>query len=83
MYRYDIIIVYRYDILVHDIYKLYTYQDTDPYELLEQDIEKFNKTGEVVLIGDFNARTGNKIDYVSDFNDDDAETFVRNSDVTV
>ena len=36
-----------------------------------------------MLIGDFNARTGSKIDYVSDLNDDDAETFVRNSDVTV
>ena len=60
-----------------------SYQDTDPYELLEQDIEKFNKTGEVVVIGDFNARTGNKIDFVSYFNDDDAETFVRNSGVTV
>jgi hypothetical protein len=37
------------------------YLDLDPYEMLEPDIAKISAgRGEIILIGDFNARTGRK-----------------------
>ena len=60
------------------------HHDSDPYETLEQDIAKFQQDGEIILIGDFNARTGTKPDYVSDFiENDDVELIVRSSENTL
>jgi len=54
--------------------------DIDPFASLEKDICLFQKCGKVVLIGDFNARTGNKIDFIADDNaNDELEDIVRSS----
>ncbi len=38
---------------------IYVGKDNDPFHMLEQDILKFQSLGEIILLGDFNARTGN------------------------
>ena len=38
------------------------YKITAPYELIEKDITELSTTGHIILMGDFNARTGNKQD---------------------
>ena len=34
------------------------------FEILSEECERFEKLGEVILVGDFNARTGKKIDFI-------------------
>ncbi len=57
-----------------------THRDCNPYNLLEQDIVSYQREGDIMLLGDFNARTGNKSDYVSDFNEESVEDFARNTE---
>ena len=57
--------------------------DFDPFLILEQDVTKFQEKGEVILVGDFNARTGDKPDYVPDFTNDDNLDQVIRSDSNV
>ncbi len=39
-------------------------RDYDPFQVLTSDIEKFKESGQVIVMGDFNARTGNLCDLV-------------------
>lgn len=44
----------------------YKKQDVETLEHIEQDIiNKYGNSGDIILTGDFNARTGNKLDYIS------------------
>ena len=52
----------------------------DPFEMLEQDILQFQNKGEVLLLGDFNARTGDKPDFVPDVELDDSDNCMTNSE---
>ena len=52
----------------------------DPFEMLEQDILQFQNKGEVLLLGDFNARTGDKPDFVTDVELDDYDNCMTNSE---
>ncbi len=58
--------------------------DFDPFQILEQDIITFQEQGDVILIGDFNARTANKLDYLNDFSEmDNITNIVRSSENTL
>ena len=48
--------------------------------MLEQDIAQYQQEGDILLLGDFNARTGTKEDYVSDFLQEETELFTRNNE---
>ena len=59
----------------HDVY---------PYHLLEQDIIHFQDYGEIILMGDFNARTSCKTDFVPDSSlIMDPQEFVRNENNSI
>ena len=67
--------------------KIYTFHwneiiyDLDNYEILSEKISELRKNGEIVLIGDFNARTGNLADLSLSPNDDvslDQQTLSEN-----
>ena len=64
-----------------------TYWDTrpnsDPYNMLEQDIAQYQQEGDILFLGDFNARTGTKEDYVSDLLQEETELFTRNNENSV
>ena len=56
----------------------------DPFDQLEQDLITFQNRGNVILIGDFNARTSNRSDYVTDLlGIESTEEFVRNSSTSI
>ena len=42
----------------------------DPLELMEEDIIQYSKLGNILLVGDFNARTSNSPDYIINDSDD-------------
>lgn len=44
----------------------YKKQDVETLEHIEQDIiNKYGNSGDIILTGDFNARTGNTLDYIT------------------
>ena len=45
------------------------YLDCDIFEKLELEISTHSNLGNIILAGDFNAKTGSDCDYVSDIND--------------
>jgi exonuclease III len=60
------------------------HQDFNPFQLLEQDIMKFERDGEVLLLGDFNARTSDRCDYSPDFiGGESVENIARNCDSVI
>ena len=40
------------------------YYDADDFNLLQEDVEHYSCTGDVILCGDFNSRTGGEIDHI-------------------
>ena len=48
--------------------------------MLEQDILQFKNNGEVLLLGDFNARTGDKADFVPNVELDDSDNCMKHSE---
>ena len=62
----------------------WTVDKSDPYDQLEQDCAKFQNRGNVIISGDFNARTGSKPDHVPDFmENDNIEHFALQSSTSV
>ena len=58
--------------------------DVDPYHLLEQDIIHFQDYGEIILMGDYNARTSCKTEFVHDSSlIMDPQEFVRNENNSI
>ena len=51
--------------------------------MLEQDIAQYQQEGDILLLGDFNAITATKEDYVSDFLQEETELFIRNNENSV
>ena len=43
--------------------------DYDVFQELESDIARYSNDGNIIIAGDFNAKTGIDCDYVSDFQD--------------
>ena len=51
-------------------YSTYTQSlDYDLFDILEKDINKYQKCGKILLSGDFNARIGSEYDYISEDSD--------------
>ena len=56
-------------------------QQFDPYAILETDIQLYQSSGNIILTGDFNARTGSLHDHLSDFSfGDEIEDITRGKD---
>ena len=53
-----------------------SFQDNNAYHLLQEDVTHFSQKGYVSLCGDFNARTGTLIDYVTTCGNDTHDVYV-------
>lgn len=58
------------DLLLGGIYipphgSQYNNATMDAYKILEDDLSKYKHRGSIFLIGDFNARTATKVDYIT------------------
>lgn len=64
----DIYLCFAYIPPQHSSY--YIDQNIDFLELIENDISVYKSKGSVIILGDFNARTGSEPDFISDDDDD-------------
>ena len=51
------------------VYTNNTDVNIDPYQLIEEDIIRYQELGDIMLMGDFNARTACNIDFIENDND--------------